>query len=214
MSAPLPDLDDVDDLVVAGPVLAADSWSTNAELIADVARLGYLRREWLTLDPTYGGGLWWTDWSPEVLVTHDLALDGIDFRELPEADDTFDAVAYDPPYVSVGGRDTTGMPDFYARYGLTDAPRTPLELQQLINDGLAEVARVLKPRGFALVKCQDYISSGKFWNGTFRTQVAAFALGFTQVDRFEMIGAIRPQPPGRRQVHRNLSTLLVFRAPP
>lgn len=42
-----------------GPVLAATAWKTNADLIVDCARLGYLRKEWITLDPTYGRGLWW-----------------------------------------------------------------------------------------------------------------------------------------------------------
>jgi hypothetical protein len=37
-----------------GPILAATSWRSNAELIADCAALGYLRANWLTLDPTYG----------------------------------------------------------------------------------------------------------------------------------------------------------------
>src|SRR3546814_9896510 len=119
------------------PVLAADTWRTNADLIADVARLGHLRPEWRTVDPTYGRGLWWQSWRPGELVTHDLRLDGVDFRDLPHDDDSFDAVAFDPPYVSVGGRKTTGMADLHDRFGLTDAPTSPAGLQELIDDGLA-----------------------------------------------------------------------------
>lgn len=196
------------------PVLAADTWRTNADLIADVALLGHLRSEWRTLDPTYGRGLWWTSWRPVELVTHDLRLDGVDFRDLPHDAASFDAVAFDPPYVSVGGRSTTGLADLHDRFGLTDAPVTPAGVQELIDAGLAEVARVVRPGGTVLVKCQDYVSGGRLWPGTHLTLTRALELGLVLVDRFEHVAGIRPQPPGRRQVHarRNLSTLFVLRS--
>lgn len=192
------------------PVLACTPWRTNAELIADCARLGYLKDTDRILDPTYGRGIWWQEWTPQELqkpVEHD-------FRDMDWfADASFDAVAYDPPYVSVGGRKTTTLPDMHDRYGLTDAPTTPKQLQKLINDGLTEMHRVVKPRGYVLTKCQDYVSSGKLWLGTHWTLTHALELGFECVDRLEHYGTPRPQPPGRRQVHarRNLSTLFVFR---
>lgn len=197
---------------VAGPVLAASPWHTNAHLIEDVARLGYLQAGWVTLDPTYGRGLWWARWRPDVLVAHDLRLDRVDFRALPEADSTFDAAAFDPPYVSVGGRETTKIRDLHDRYGLGDAPPSPAGVQADIDDGLAELCRVLRPGGMALVKCQDYISSGTYQPGTHWTLTTALRLGFVLVDRLEHVAGVRPQPPGRRQVHarRNLSTLFVL----
>ena len=75
--------------------------------------------------------------------------------------------------------------------------------------------RVVKPTGIVLVKCQDYISSGKFWAGTHHTLTCALDVGFELIDRLEHYGAPRPQPPGRRQVHarRNLATLFVLRRP-
>lgn len=196
-------------------VLAAHTWPSNADLIADVAQL-YLGDAEYVLDPTYGRGLWWTKWRPRLLVDHDIRNDGVDFRALPYDDDTFDAAAYDPPYVSVGGRATTGLPEMHDRYGLEAAPRSPADLQDLIDAGLTEVARVVKPQGIVLVKCQDYISSGKLWPGTHRTLTHALDIGLHLVDRFEHIAAApRPQPPGRRQVHarRNLSTLFVLSTP-
>lgn len=195
------------------PVLAATPWNSNAELIADCARLGYLRSDWLTLDPTYGKGTWWNVWRPLQLWTHDLADDGVDFRSLPYSDASFDAVAFDPPYVCVGGRATSTLPGFHQRYGLTDAPRTPAGVQELIDDGLTDAHRVVKPGGHVLVKCQDYIWSGRLWLGTHRTLTHALGLGFEVVDRLEHLSGVRPQPPGRRQVHarRNLSTLFVLR---
>jgi tRNA G10 N-methylase Trm11 len=194
-------------------VLAADTWRTNGHLVADIARLGYLNADDHVLDPTFGRGLWWTVWQPKHLTVHDLRIDGTDFRDLPYDDATFDAVAFDPPYVSVGGRKTTTIPDMHDRFGLTDAPTSPAGVQELINAGLTETTRVLKPKGVLLVKCQDYISSGKLWPGTHLTLNHAFTLNLNLIDRLEHIGRPRPQPPGRRQVHarRNLSTMLIFR---
>ena len=235
------------DLDPRPPVLACHDWPTNGDLIADVARLGYL--DGLVLDPTFGRGKWWTRWEPDALVATDLDPRGqggvvaADFRRLPFADSTFDAAAFDPPYVSVGGRKTTGLPDYHDRYGIDDAPTTPAGVQAQIDAGLAEMARVVRPRGHVLVKCQDYVSSGRLQPGTHWTLSTALGLGMDLVDRLEHHGAARPQPPrwrlcrgcrgkggddagtcqechgegrlGSPQVHarRNLSTLLVLRLP-
>lgn len=196
------------------PVLAANSWRTNAELIVDVANLGYIKKTDLVLDPTYGRGVWWNAWQPDRLVKHDLyKLDGVDFRDLPEPDNTFDAVAFDPPYVSAGGRHTTTIPDFHDRFGMTNAPTTPAGVQQLVNEGIKEIQRVLKPRKYALVKVKNYVSSGKLWLGTIKTVNYAETLGFEVVDMLQHLSGTMPQPPGRRQVHarQNYSTLLVLK---
>lgn len=187
---------------------AATAWKSNAHMIEDVAQLGYLNGT--VLDPTWGRGNWWTRWRPDALIGTDLKQ-GIDFRSLPYSDDSFDAVAFDPPYVCIGGRKTSGIEAMYDAYGLTEAPQTPAEVQRLINDGLTECARVA--RRHVLVKCCDYISSGKLWIGTHHTLTHGLSLGLELVDRLEYVGKGRPQPSGRRQVHarRNLSTLLVFR---
>lgn len=193
------------------PVLASDAWPTNGHLLADVAKL-YVQPADVVLDPTYGRGLWWSRFRPCTLIAHDLALDGVDFTALPEPAGAIDVVAFDPPYVAMGGRMTSGLPDMTARYGMIDAPRTPHELRLLIEAGMAEAFRVLRRQGRLLVKCQDYISSGCFQAATHWTHHDAEQIGFRVVDRFEHVTHVRPQPPGRRQVHarRNLSTLLVF----
>jgi len=199
--------------------------TTNAPLIADVARL-YIPDNALVLDPTYGEGTWWKVYRPTNLVTKHRPSDGSDFRALPESDDTYDVTAYDPPYVCPGGRKTSTLAGFHDRYGMAEGHAdpmfsTPAELQAIINDGLTEMVRITKPRGLILVKCQDYIWSGKLWVGTHHTLTHAIDLGCELVDRFEMITSPRPQPTTnrdgseRRQVHarRNLSTLFVLRAP-
>lgn len=201
------------------PVLAAFAWPSNAHLIADVRRLGYLHREWKTLDCTFGMGTWWKLWRPDELVAHDIRLDGVDFRRLPHADGEFRVVAFDPPYVAPGGRKTSTIGPFNLRYGLVDVPRTPEGLHEMNVAGMAECVRVLELRGFLLVKCADYVTSGKLYPGTHRTLSAALGLGLTLQDRLEHIGHVRAQPkrtradgqPVRQQhARRNLSTLLVL----
>lgn len=217
--------------------LSAQTWRTNAELIAAVAvlyELGGLRN---AVDVTYGAGGWWKAWEPAGLVRHGLALespehydDGVDFTALPEPDDTYDLAAFDPPYVSIGGRTTQGAAgaEQAARFGMASSASNPADNQALIDAGLAELWRVLRPcrrsagrarTGIALVKCQDYITAGRLWPGVHRTLTAAEAVGFRIEDIIEHVRpSAGPQPltnrdgTRRRQMHahRNHSTLLIL----
>jgi hypothetical protein len=199
------------------PVLAASRWPDNGYLVADCARLGYLRVDWLTLDATFGEGNWWTRWRPDSLITNDLFKPAdmrADFRNLPIRAASFDAAVFDPPYVAPGPREKSTVPDFHHRYGLDVAPSSPRDMQVLIEDGLDEVIRAVKPRGFILVKCCDYVWSGRVWWGTRHTWERGLSLGLELVDRLEHIGGTGPQSQ-ITQVHarRNLSTLFVFQKP-
>ncbi len=180
------------------PILRATFWTSNAELIQACVQLGYLKKKKRTLDPTYGKGIWWKKWQPKDLVKHDLKLDGTDFRKLEYEDGSFEQITYDPPYVSVGGRASSEIKSFYEGYGLMGAPTSPALLQALINDGLTEMHRLLEMGGYCLVKCQNYVSSGKLWPGVYLTMRHAESLGFVLAD--EMLHIRKsggPQPKGR-----------------
>jgi hypothetical protein len=200
------------------PIYAATAWATNAAMIADVHQLGYIKDGDFVLDPTYGKGAWWRVWGPEPedLIRKDRAGDPEwDFRDMHFLGETFDAVAFDPPYVSVGGRKSSGIHEMHEAYGMDGTPLSPGETQSDIDQGLAECFRVVKKGGIVLVKCQDYVSSGQLWPGTYLTLKNAYEVGFQLVDRLEHLSGPRPQPPGRAQVHarRNYSTLFVLRRP-
>ena len=197
-----------------GPVLAAQRWRTNGDLIADVARLGYLRDTDWVLDATYGRGRFWTKWKPDLtrggFVAHDLKTDGVDFRHLPHPDRSFDVGVLDGPYKLNG---TPALGDFDQAYGV-DRVSTWQDRHTLIRDGIAELARVA--RRIVLVKCQDQVCSGAIRWQTDEFTDWALTLGLVKVDRFDLLGGGRPQPmEGRTQKHAHgrPSTLLVFRCP-
>jgi hypothetical protein len=204
---------------VIGPVPASYSWKTNADLIADVARLGYFRGP--VLDATYGAGGFWKKYRPEHLCGTDLRAGGIahaDFRELPFRDGAFETVVLDPPYKLNGRPD----PSVDRRYGVHERSSWR-DRHALIYDGLDEAARVADR--WIMLKCMDQVVEGAI-----RWQTRLFAdyaekLGLTLTDRFDLTGSYRQQPLfGRRpagligppkprkqaHAHGRPSTLLVF----
>lgn len=168
---------------------------SNGVLIARVARLGYLGGpESAVLDVTYGEGSFWTRYRPANLTAHDLYKgDGVSFLALPESDDSIPVVVFDPPYISTGNRETSSVDDLYHRFGLGDL-KGWRQIRRQLELGFAECARVLAPRGYLLVKCMDYVESGrKVWN-TFHVASEGDRLGLRLVDRFHHLTGGGPQP--------------------
>lgn len=146
----------------SGGTLSSVIVGTNADLVSAVAPW-YLQGR--VLDVTYGRGAWWRRWRPESIVTHDLAIDGVDFRDLPHPDRAFDSVVFDPPYVPRQGPNVpTRQRDqaFRSRYGL-DVSRSAAEIRALIREGLQECCRV--GERFVLAKCGDYTNGRAFHLG-------------------------------------------------
>jgi hypothetical protein len=124
-----------------------------------------------------------------------------DYRDLRAASNNyaeqFDVIIFDPPYVSKGGRETSGIPEFDARYGLKDAPRTPMALHEYNRDGLEEAFRICRPGGFVMTKVCPYISSGRFQPADRWMENDAESMGFTVHDRLIHVGNARTQPSGK-----------------
>lgn len=144
-----------------GPLPLSVQTGNNADLIAKMAPL-YLTGS--VLDVTYGKGKWWDRFTPEPFTYHDLhTVDGIDFRDLPHDDDSFDAVCFDPPYIISGSPSTDRLcAEFQDRFGigtqnLAAARNTAsgeVRFQVLLAAGLAECVRVA--RRYVLVKCMEF----------------------------------------------------------
>jgi hypothetical protein len=199
---------------VLEPLMAHGTWATNAELIADLGRMGrYLHDDYRTLDPTWGKGRFWTLWQPADLTGCDLNPAKspigypVDFTALPFDPASFDAVVFDPPYKLNGTPSAADEP-----YGV-DLVASREERHRLIRLGITECVRVVRPDGWVLVKCQDQVNGGKVRWQTRMFADHAEALGCRLVDAAQ-IESYRPQPPGTAQKHlrRNYSTLLIFQA--
>ena len=208
-----------------------DKYADNGALIVACKSLGYLSDDMFILDPTFGPGTFWNLWQPSLLNARDLhpgkaKRAGVrwtkvrkgDFTKMPDGEDVFDAVVFDPPYKLNGTPDA----DVDERYGV-DEPATIAERHELIQAGIEECMRVLKPKGFLLIKCQDQVASGKIhWQAYTFARWAVSGLGGVMditgkgsrgqlIDMLHIQGG-RPQPmQGRmqRRSHRNYSTMVV-----
>jgi hypothetical protein len=211
---------------VAAPVMAMSTARDNAELIEQAAQLGYLRRSWNTLDPTYGLGRFWTRWRPDYLVASDLNPakspygTPVDFQHLPWTARVFNAVVLDAPYKLNGTSTRRGAATSDEDYGV-DTWLSQADRHALIRRGIDECIRVLIPGrktdpadgGYLLVKCQDQVNGGKVrWQTREFADHAETHDGVRLVDMLHLVG-YRPQPAGTTQQHarRNYSTLLVLR---
>jgi hypothetical protein len=202
---------------VTGRVTSVAEGTTNADLIAAFARL-YIRPDDTVMDVTYGRGVFWRKYRhPGRFIAHDLALDGVDFTQLPDADSTMDVTFADPPHGAQGGRTTSTIPDWLDRYGLNaEATRTAAGVLDLYSAGMKEWARVTRPGGLIAVKCSNGVTSGRRQWMHHRIATIGEDLGLTLWDELLLVRpAPGPQPERERQMHayNRHSYLCVFRVP-
>lgn len=185
---------------------------TNSQLIEQVAQLNHLTKTMVTFDATWGLGNFWTLWKPDTLFGGDIepgkARDiQTSFLNLPFRDATFDAVVFDAPYK------LNGTERFYVNsdmYGVAASTNWKTRMQRL-RDGTVECARVVKPGGVLLVKCQDQVvNNRKVWQ---TKQVAELLSGQARLVDELYLWSYRPQPVGRAQRHARtvFSVLQVYR---
>ena len=169
----------------------------NADLIAEVARL-YIPDGAQVADVTWGKGAFWkkVDTSSFTVQGSDVAphiggygdIVQADFRELPYADESFDVVVLDPPYVHNPGKHMTD-----ARYNnaATTTGMSHNDIRNLYRDGMREAMRVLRPGGRIFVKGKDEIESGKqCWSQT-ELLLDATSLGLYGKDSFVLVPTSR-----------------------
>lgn len=211
-------------------IRSATPWPTNGQLIADVASL-HIRDTDLVVDLTWGKGQWWKNYTPPGGLVSCIWADDpdllirlkdnptlvtiLDFGNTQMPDDYADVVCFDPPYVAMGGRDTSGHAEFMNAYGLYAAAATPVLMHLNNLRGAVEAVRICKPGGLILWKTKNYVSSGELHMQTMWTWRDALKMGLEVHDEFRHVGHTLGQPPGRRQVHarQNSSTLFVLRKP-
>jgi hypothetical protein len=218
-------------------ILTAAVDVTNADLIARVASV-YLKPGMRVADITFGRGIFWkkTDLGqlecftacdlhpdPDVEKRPVVTVQGTkitalihkhDFRKLPdEWSSLFDLVVFDPPYMHGGASVKASIRNVYKNDSASTKYASHAEILGLYRAGMAEAFRILKPRGFLWVKCQDEIESGKQKWSHIEIFLHANALGFEAVDLFVMVQATIParRLPYQKTGRKNHSYMWVFR---
>jgi hypothetical protein len=127
-------------------------------------------------DVTYGTGVFWknVDLSRYELLATDLA-DGVDCRALPYEPDSLDGLVLDPPYMEgllrntvahkAGGGSHAAFREYYSNGNEKNegGPKWHAAVADLYYKAGDEAARVLKPKGVMIVKCQDEVSANRQW---------------------------------------------------
>jgi len=196
---------------------------TNADLFPDILHM-YVPEGSRILDMTYGKGVFWkkVDTGKYHLDTNDISEDRgdshYDFRQIPAADASYDAVILDPPYIyhsgavhKEGGMHTDYRNDERAVAGVYGVPA----VDAMFQDGMIEAYRLLRPLGILLVKCMDQIVGSKqVWQHITLIGMAE-KLGYTVEDLFVLVrnGALIMRWGHQVHARKNHSYFLVFRRP-
>jgi hypothetical protein len=171
-------------------------------------------------DVTHGNGVFWRKVSPtkyQVLATD--INQGVDCRRLPYEAAEIDAVVLDPPYMEGATSNTayqSAQQAFSRYYGLREikqsGDRYHGAILRLYLEACSEAARVLKPSGVLIVKCQDEVCANK-QRLTHVEIINALSAEWHCKDLFIVVRTNRPVVSRlRRQVHarKNHSYFLVF----
>lgn len=177
-------------------------------------------------DVTYGSGVFWrnVDLEQYELVPSDIA-DGVDCRDLPYEDGSFDALVLDPPYMEgllrtnkdhkAGSGTHAAFRNYYSNGDEADekAPKWHGAVTDLYYKAGKEAHRVLKDKGVLIVKCQDEVSANRQWLTHVEIINHYDSLGFYAKDLFVIV---RQNKAGiarlKKQVHarKNHSYFLIF----
>jgi tRNA G10 N-methylase Trm11 len=182
-------------------------------------------------DVTWGRGVFWKKVPTENYEVHgtDIAT-GVDCRNLPYADESFDCIVLDPPYMEGFYRkqnDHKAGSGTYATFSSaysngdelnadtqnTGTPKWHAAVTDMYFKTGIEAYRVLKKKGNLIVKCQDEVSAGKQWLTHVEIINEYESYGFYTKDLFVVVRTNKPSVSRlKKQVHarKNHSYFLVF----
>ncbi len=198
----------------------------NAEIFPNILNL-HVENGAKIADVTFGKGVFWrkVDTNRYDLYPSDIS-EGIDCRDLPYENESFDAVVFDPPYmegffrngntIKAGAGNYNAFRDHYSNgheEPKNGGGKWHAAVIDLYEDGGQESHRILRDRGVFIVKCQDEVSANR-QNLTHVEIVNAYAkMGFFCKDLFVVVRANKPGVSRIiKQVHarKNHSYFLVF----
>jgi hypothetical protein len=163
----------------------------NSDLLLTVSKL-WIRDTDIILDATFGRGAFWTKLPGKPSIQHDIAIDQVDCRHLPEPDSSVDVLVLDPPYRPTHGSQGFSSNGLASAYQLgTQGLDTINDVLSLYSEALAEAARVVKPGGRVLVKCQDMSYGHRLHLVSLDVLRSMVESGFEFVDQFILLNQSR-----------------------
>jgi hypothetical protein len=187
----------------------------NNEFFRDILRL-YVPEGSAVVDLTWGRGKFWDGIDRKKyrllrLDKHTKCDIKADFRAVPLADASQDAVVFDPPYVTRMGfkrrsKENPNGSNQKSAFGLDDGgPKNEREINALYAAGTAEARRILRRGGILLLKTMD--------TQRWRHVELADLPGFKLIDL--LIVVTKGLPPGKpyaqKHARKNHSYFMVFR---
>ncbi|WP_155524240.1 site-specific DNA-methyltransferase [Burkholderia sp. PAMC 28687] len=196
-------------------------------------------------DTTYGKGVFWknVDLNEYEIFFTDLKKDGlpefvqggIDSRRLPYANESFDALVFDPPYMHTpGGTAHNGHQNFETYYANNadqdhevvaeiwrETNGKPPKYHEAVLDlyfrAAREALRVLRPEGIYIVKCQDEVCTNRQRLTHLEITIELQKQGFITEDLFVVVQTGRPgvsRLKGKQyHARKNHSYFMVYRKP-
>lgn len=198
----------------------------NADLFPQILDL-HVPRGSTIADVTYGKGVFWRNVEKDAyrVVASDIATTKVDCRKLPYEDETFDCVVLDPPYMEgfyrtadsmlAGAGNYAAFRNYYShgRKAKSKSGKYHAAVLEMYVRAGREASRVLRPRGIAIVKCQDEVSANRQWLTHVEIINDYTENGFYARDLFVLVRPNRPAVSRMvQQVHarKNHSYFLVF----
>jgi hypothetical protein len=193
--------------------------SSNAEVFGLILDL-YVPRGSKIADVTYGQGAFWKNVDKNIynIYPSDIKT-GIDCRNLPYENETYDCIVLDPPYMHTpGGTAHVNHQNFESYYQNNSITNNEKKYHDAVLDlyfkAAKEACRVLKKKGVFIVKCQDEVCANKqrLTHVELINELAKY--GYICEDLFVII---RNNKPGvsrilkQRHARKNHSYFLVFR---
>jgi tRNA G10 N-methylase Trm11 len=187
----------------------------NNKFFRDILHL-YVREYSAVADLTWGRGKFWEGIDRDKyklirLDKHTPCDVRADFRAVPLADGSQDAVVFDPPYVTRMGfkrrsKENPNGSNQKSAFGLDEGgPKNEREIDALYADGTAESHRILKRGGILILKTMD--------TQRWRHIELANLPGFKLIDLFVVV--TKGLPPGKpysqKHARKNHSYFMVFR---